>query len=297
MKEEPNQPIIPEGQLQDKEFDFNNADMDDITFMYRNKAYGAYQLRKRYPRNMVLAFLTASLLFLLLINLPNIINAIRGIKIGEEEHNTVVELTDIKYVEAERHLPLAPEMPRAAPKKQKKEGQKPKVKLDNQVNDEPRKPVDLTKAETDTKPSEGVPDAPIDGTEETTEPATESDTSSPQKPVSTGEPQKVELEQIPSYSGGEKEMLRFIYANIRYPEPARDAGIEGVVIITFIVEKDGSISNVTIKQDIGIGCGNEAARVVRSMPKWVAGKLGGKPIRTMMTLPIEFKLLDENGIQ
>ena len=291
MKEEQNQATNPNSQFQNEEFDFSKADLDDIVFMYRNMDYGAYQLRKQYPRNLVNSFIIAALLFLLLINFQNIVNAIQGLGASEDEHTTVVELTEISYVEAEKHLPLAPEIPRAAQKKAPIDAGKPKVKLDKQVKDVPQsKPEELKDSEENSN-SEGSHGTP-NGDDEASD-TTKADTPSPEKPVSTGEPQKVYLEQVPSYSGGEKEMLRFIYANIRYPDVARDAGIVGTAYITFIVEKDGSISNVVIKQDLGGGCGNEAARVVRLMPKWVPGKLAGRPIRAMFTLPIEFKLLDE----
>ena len=79
---------------------------------------------------------------------------------------------------------------------------------------------------------------------------------------------------------------------MRYPEKARDTGVEGKVYITFIVEKDGTITTIEIKQDIGAGCGQEAARVVRMMPKWLPGRTEGKDVRVLMTLPIEFKLID-----
>ncbi len=290
MKENPNQPTIPEGQLQDKEFDFNKADMDDIVFMHRNKAYGAYQLRRLYASNMSKAALIAILLFLLFINLKTIIRAFQGFKVTEKEHITEVELTDVRYVDAEKHLPEPPEMPKSAPKKAKIDALKPKVKKDKEVKEVP--PPNLEepkKEENETDDSNNSSATPSDGTDEAGQPEIKPE---PPKPVSTGEPQKVLLQQPPSYSGGEKELLRFIYSTIRYPEAARDGGIEGIVYITFIVEKDGSITNVTIKQNLGGGCGTEAARVVRQMPKWVPGKLRGAPIRAMMTLPIEFKLVD-----
>ena len=87
-------------------------------------------------------------------------------------------------------------------------------------------------------------------------------------------------------------MLSYIFQNIRYPEAARDKGIEGTVYVTFIVEKDGSITKVEIRSDIGSGCGQETARIVRAMPKWAPGKQGGRYVRVQMTLPIEFKLIE-----
>lgn len=88
----------------------------------------------------------------------------------------------------------------------------------------------------------------------------------------------------------EEKLMQFVHDNIRYPTPARDNGISGMVVVQFVVEKDGSISNVKVLRDIGGGCGDEAVRVVNSMPKWNPGKQRGRPVRVMFTLPVKFVL-------
>ncbi len=97
-------------------------------------------------------------------------------------------------------------------------------------------------------------------------------------------------EQMPEFPGGEAKLFEFISSNISYPELARQANIEGNVFIGFVIDKDGSISNARIKKDIGGGCGREALRVVKSMPKWKPGTQGGKRVRVMYNLPVRFKL-------
>ena len=97
-------------------------------------------------------------------------------------------------------------------------------------------------------------------------------------------------EEYPSFPGGEEALYKFIDDNLRYPEEARDANVTGTVIIRFVVEKDGSISNAAIAREIGCGCGREALRVVKMMPRWNPGKQGGKPVRTEFTLPVQFYL-------
>ena len=79
--------------------------------------------------------------------------------------------------------------------------------------------------------------------------------------------------------------------NIKYPEVARTSGITGTVYVQFVVEKDGSISDVKVVRGIGGGCDEEAVRVVKSMPRWKPGKQRGQPVRVYFTLPIEFKLM------
>lgn len=94
----------------------------------------------------------------------------------------------------------------------------------------------------------------------------------------------------PEYPGGMNEMVKFISSNIIYPEAAKKANIKGVVYVSFIVEKDGSISNIKILRGIGGGCDEETIRVVKLMPKWTPGKKGEKPVRVKVALPVKFEL-------
>lgn len=88
----------------------------------------------------------------------------------------------------------------------------------------------------------------------------------------------------------EKQLLEFIYSNIRYPEMARSNGFVGTVYVRFIVEKDGSITNATLLRDIGGGCGEESLRVVNKMPNWLPGKQRGRAVRVQFSLPVKFSL-------
>jgi protein TonB len=98
------------------------------------------------------------------------------------------------------------------------------------------------------------------------------------------------VEEYPEFPGGEKALYEYIKNNIRYPEVARTSGITGTVYVQFVVEKDGSISDVKVLRGIGGGCDEEAVRVVKSMPKWKPGKQRGQPVRVYYTLPIDFKI-------
>ncbi len=100
----------------------------------------------------------------------------------------------------------------------------------------------------------------------------------------------VVVEDDPEFPGGVDSLKAFIERNLVYPQLAKDNKIEGKVFVTFVVEKDGSISGVKVLRDIGYGCGAEAIRVVMKMPKWKPGKQRGKPVRVQYNLPIVFKL-------
>lgn len=115
------------------------------------------------------------------------------------------------------------------------------------------------------------------------------------------------VEQMPRFPGCEhldseeekkqcaqKKLLEYIYANIKYPPIARENGVEGMVVVKFVVDKDGSISEPEVVRDIGAGCGEEALRVVKSMNteniKWIPGKQRGRPVRVQFNLPVKFQL-------
>ncbi len=98
------------------------------------------------------------------------------------------------------------------------------------------------------------------------------------------------VEQMPSFPGGDEKMYKYLGNNIKYPQVARETGIQGRVFVNFVVEPDGSVSNVKVLRGIGGGCDEEAMRVVKAMPKWTPGKQRGKAVRVSYTLPVVFKL-------
>ena len=98
------------------------------------------------------------------------------------------------------------------------------------------------------------------------------------------------IEDQPVFSGGMEAMLKYLADNIKYPPKAKESGISGTVIISFVVEKDGSVSTVKVVRGIGGGCNEEAVRVVRSMPKWSPGKQRGITVRTQFQIPLIFFL-------
>ena len=87
-----------------------------------------------------------------------------------------------------------------------------------------------------------------------------------------------------------KQLLSYIYKNIKYPGIARHNNIQGTVVIGFIIERDGQLSNIKILREIGGGCGKEAARVIKNMPLWTPGKQNGRPVRVQYRLPVKYKL-------
>ena len=121
------------------------------------------------------------------------------------------------------------------------------------------------------------------------------------------EPIRKVVDQMPLWPGCEdagsypdrkacadKKMMEYIYANVSYPTEAKENGVEGMSVVSFVVEKDGRVTGATIIRDPGAGTGAEALRVVNSMAEndiyWVPGRHEGKPVRVQFNLPVQFKL-------
>ena len=98
------------------------------------------------------------------------------------------------------------------------------------------------------------------------------------------------VEDQPQFPGGEEARQKFLEDNLRYPQMAREAGIQGTVFVTFVVETDGSVTDVQILRGIGGGCDQEAVRVVEMMPRWEPGRQRGQAVRVQFNMPIRFRL-------
>lgn len=98
------------------------------------------------------------------------------------------------------------------------------------------------------------------------------------------------VEQMPEFPGGESEMLKYLKANLKYPEEALDEEREGKVYVKFVVDENGDIRNATSVRPIGYGMDEEAVRVVESMPQWKPGKQSGKAVKVYFQLPIKFSI-------
>ncbi len=99
-----------------------------------------------------------------------------------------------------------------------------------------------------------------------------------------------DVQKPPSFPGGEAALMRFLAENIKYPEMAREAGIQGVVVVSFVVGKDGNINDIALLKEVGGGCSKEALRVVKTMPRWSPGEAQGHAVKVRFTLPVRFAL-------
>ncbi|MFN3530322.1 MAG: energy transducer TonB [Bacteroidia bacterium] len=116
---------------------------------------------------------------------------------------------------------------------------------------------------------------------------------SPSIPVeySTGESEIFTVvEDMPQFPGGDAELLKFLYGQLRYPPLALESRIQGLVVVQFIIDEQGNITNPIVVRSLGGGCDEEALRVIKLMPRWTPGKQRGRPVRVRYNLPVRFQL-------
>ncbi len=249
--------------------------LDEIVFQNRNKEYGSYVLRKKYRKYVTISLLIGLLTLSVAVAYPLITAYMNKSKLIKEKGNIVaVEMKGIHQAEAP---PPPPPPPPPETMVEKVKFTAPVVVEDTTIETGLATQDDLSsKTNTDVPTEEVEVEIKDEGP----------------KVIET--PVQAEIftvvEEQPGYPGGEESRIRFLQENIKYPEEAKELGIQGKVFVTFVVEADGSITDVRVLRGIGGGCDEEALRVVRSMPRWVPGKQRGVPVRVQFNLPIKFTL-------
>jgi len=250
---------------------------DEIVFEHRNKEYGAYELRKRYDRNMNLAFIIAISVFVISVSIPAIMDFLDSIVPAEADTN--VELTLVDAPPLDKDIPPPPPPPDPPPPVQETIKFTPPVVTEEPIDEKDiPPPQDEIKVQVGTETKEGTGDIELP-----TEGDGKDEVEAPQQIFTI-------VEQMPEFPGGEEKLFEYLGKNIKYPSMARENGITGTVYVTFVVEGNGEISDVKKLRGIGGGCDEEAMRVVKAMPSWRAGKQNGKSVRVQYNLPIKFTL-------
>jgi len=245
-------------------------DIDDIIFRNRNKEYGAYHMRKKYNKYLLVATFIAVAVFILAFVLP-----LLNFSKPEKQLVESPVFTDYLYTPPPDKMKEPEDV---IPLQMRKIQQMAKFVI----------PEVTTKIEEETNNF---------STESKTGDSTSDGNSSTGSSQGTlygggGDPNAVYtyVEEAPSYPGGENARMLFLRNNIKYPRLALQNKIQGKVYISFIVEKNGSLSNIKVLQGIGAGCDEEALRVVNLMPKWKPGKTQGREVRVVITMPVNFVL-------
>jgi len=265
--------------------DIFNQQWIDVVFTGRNKAYGAYELRRDNGRNAGKALIIGVIVFVVLISANTILNAISGFIPKAKEK---VKITNVVLAPPPVDIKKPPPPPPPEPPKPKVDQVKfppPVVKPDVEVLEKPPTQKELEVADPGQKNLKGDKNADVT----IDEPVGTSDVK-----VTEDDNNKIftSVEQVPEFPGGLDKFNAYLSKSIRYPAVARENGTQGRVIISFVCEKDGSLTDIKVARGIGDGCDEEAVRVIRASPKWKPGIQNGRPVRVAYSVPISFTLAE-----
>ena len=269
----------------------------EMVFAGKNKEYGACQLRKgtsgRNIKSLLILVIAAAL-----------VGGFLAWKVIEqkqaEEQQAYMEAMELaklqKQAEKEKKKPEKVQ-PKVEMKKEipvARETQKftaPVIKKDELVKEENQvKQMDKLdeKVAVGTENKEGVKDRTVEAVRSEIAVAAPPPPPAPKPEVAT----KVfdVVEEMPSFPGGQGALMQYLASNIKYPVVAQENGVQGRVIVSFVVERDGSISDVKVARSVDPSLDREAQRVVKSMPRWSPGKQNGSTVRVKYTVPVVFRL-------
>ena len=256
---------------------FRISDFDDLVFEHRNREYGAYDLRKRYNRALLAGTIVAALAAIITVMVPFISRPSTERVVSGGDGFYQVRMENLQPPEETIYIPPAPPPPEAAKMKETVE-YVPPVVVDS-VN-----PIEKTMVSTDEvlASAEGdLIDASGSGFGDDLLPGGEG--------TGSDEPLFI-VETMPTFKGGDlTEFRNWVGKRTRYPEAAIINKIRGTVFLTFIVEKDGSVSNVTVVKGVHPLLDEEAVKAISDSPKWSPGLQRGQPVRVRFQIPLDFR--------
>lgn len=263
------------------------ANFDDLIFEHRNRAYGAYDLRKSYRSALGRALLLGSLLFMGALGIPSLYALVKPVP--SDRMTDEITLIDVKTDTPPEEKVVIPPKEEIAPVQATVKNLVPDVVADAPDDTPPMATVDELKVATS-----GPTTQEGSGEGELIEAPTLAAPTVVEKALETPEPPDdtpfVVVEQQPEFPGGLPALAAYLQKNLRYPSAASRANVSGKVYLGFVVNADGSLADVSVAKGIGFGCDDEALRVVNAMPRWRAGRQSGRAVRVKFSLPVVFQL-------
>ena len=272
--------------------DLISHDWVDLVFEGRNQAYGAYKLRKGTTKRNIIAIIAVIVLLVIgfvILTVKNIVDEQRAkVAITQVTELTALNQPKKKAEVKQKKVEVIPEKVVERVKSSIK-FTAPIIKKDEEV-----KPEDEIKTQdqlNESKTAIGTFD--VKGNDDAN-----GEVLKAKEVIAQPEPPKHEeeskvfdiVEQMPSFPGGPAALMKFLSENIKYPVVAQENGIQGRVVVAFVVERDGSITDVHIARGVDPSLDKEAVRVVKSMPKWTPGKQNGSAVRVKFNVPVAFRL-------
>lgn len=265
----------------------------ELVFEGKNKSYGAYNLRKKTgKRNLWSIIILVLMIFAIagIVALKGAIDSYMSSRVTVDQDVELSSLAQKKEAKVERKEPVKVEMEKQEVVEKVKSSVKftaPVIKEDKDVN-----PADELKSQDElaaNKTAIGAFD--VKGNDEA-----EGEVLKAKQEIAQPEPVEEEtkvfdvVEQMPQFPGGPSALFEYLSKNIKYPAVAEENGVQGRVICTFVVERDGSITDVKVVKSVDPSLDKEAQRVIKAMPHWIPGKQNGSAVRVKYTVPVQFKL-------
>ena len=270
--------------------DLISNEWTDLVFEGRNQAYGAYKLRKGTTKrniwSLIIVTLAAVLLFLGL-QLQKMVEANKTV-----ENTQAVELSSLeqkkKEAKVEKKEIIKTEPEKVVEKvKSSVKFTAPVIKKDSEVKEE-----DEIKLEEVEKSNKAIGSFTVEGNDEVGGEVLKAkeDIKAPEPPKQEENKIFTVVEQMPMYPGGDAALMQYLSSNIHYPAVAAENGVQGRVVVGFVVERDGSITDVNVIRSVDPSLDREAVRVVKNMPRWTPGKQNGSAVRVKYQVPVTFRL-------
>ncbi|GAB4017329.1 energy transducer TonB [Spirosoma koreense] len=262
---------------------------DDIIFQDRNLAYGAFMLRRQYRPTLTRALVLGTGLFVGALVAPTLYARFWPTH-ALDSNLSMKEVKLEKIVEPPTEQPVPIPPVEQAPAVNTVRNLPLEVLPEAEVIEETLPPTtdELKDATSGTETAQGTGEeevilAPEAATAPTIQEKAVEVTQKPDEPF-------VSVEQQPEYPGGVEALRTFLSNNLKYPRAAASAGVSGRVYVSFIVNADGSLTDIQVLKGIGFGCDEEAVRVMQKMPRWRPGKQSGRAVRVKFNIPIAFTL-------
>lgn len=259
----------------------------EVVFADKNKTYGAYQLRKSNGANTSRALIIGSIIFIVLFFSPKIYSLIKGSMDHEDEQLKAQEVILAPPPPVDPKTPPPPPVEPPPPKVDQVKMPPPIVKPDIEVRDEPPTVEKLKEADPGQRDIKGDPTADIVIAEPVGEgPKREAAVAVDDNKVYDF----VSIEKQPEFPGGISKFYGYLSKAIKYPPMAQENNVQGKVFLSFVVEKDGKLTDITVTRGLGSGTDEEAIRVLKASPRWNPGIQNGKPVRVKYNINVNFTL-------
>jgi periplasmic protein TonB len=254
----------------------NVETFDDIVFEHRNKEYGAYELRSKYPKRGTIAMLIALIIMAFAVGGPLIASIIKQRNYNKYlEKNTTMVMEDIKVKRDE----IAPPPPPPPP---------PAVQQIRFIA--PKIVEELTEPDAELATNDDLVKAGNTGTIDTTAKQIVEIVEAPKEKIVEEVFESFAIQEKPMFPGGDAALIQYVAEHTKYPVIAQENGIEGTVYIRFVVTRSGDVGQATVMRAVDPQLEEEALRVVKTLPKWTPGKNNGNPVNVWFIIPVKFKL-------